>query len=47
MKLLSLAELRKEIPIGSAQADQGQFVDGPAAFPKMRRRSAKRKSDQV
>jgi antitoxin ParD1/3/4 len=38
-----LAELRKEIAIGSAQADRGEFVDGREAFAEIRRRSAERK----
>ena len=42
-KQLRLAELRKEIAVGSEQADRGQFVDGPEAFAKVRRRSAQRK----
>jgi len=43
IKQMRLAELRKEIAVGSEQADQGQFVDGPEAFAKLRRRSAQRK----
>jgi len=43
LKNLRLAELRKEIAVGSDQADRGEFVDGPQAFAKIRRRSAKRK----
>ena len=42
-KNLRLAELRKEIAIGSEQADRGEFVDGEAAFAEIRRRSAGRK----
>jgi predicted transcriptional regulator len=38
-----LAELRKEIALGSAEADRGEFVDGKEAFAEIRRRSAKRK----
>jgi len=33
-----LKKLRKEIAMGSAQADRGEFVDGPEAFRKIRRR---------
>ena len=40
LKELRLAELRKEIAVGAEQAHQGQFVDGPQAFAKLRRRSA-------
>jgi antitoxin ParD1/3/4 len=43
VKQMRLAELRKEIGVGSKQADRGQFVDGPEAFAKIRRRSAQRK----
>jgi antitoxin ParD1/3/4 len=42
LKNLRLAELRKEIAIGIGQADRGQFVSGPEAFAKIRRRSARR-----
>ncbi len=43
LKQMRLAELRREIAIGSEQADQGEFVDGPQALAKIRERSAKRK----
>ena len=43
LKNLRLAELRKEIAIGSEQADRGEFVDGEKLFAEIRRRSAKRK----
>jgi len=43
LKQLRLAELRKEIAAGSAQADRGEFVDGLEAFKKIRRLSAQRK----
>ncbi len=43
LKQLRLSDLRKEIAIGSEQADRGEFVDGPAAFAKIRDRSAQRK----
>ncbi len=43
VKQLRLAELRKEIAAGSAQADRGEFVDGPGVFVKIRKRSAQRK----
>src|ERR1700730_16532432 len=40
LKNLRLAELRKEIAIGSEQADRSEFVDGEKAFAEIRRRSA-------
>lgn len=43
LKKLRLTELRKEIAIGSEQADRGEFVDGNVAFAEIRKRSAKRK----
>ena len=43
LKQMRLAELRREIALGSAQADREQFVDGPEAFAKIRQRSAQRK----
>jgi len=43
LKNLRLAELRKEIAIGSEQADRGEFVDGDETFAEIRRRSAERK----
>ena len=43
LKQLRLAELRKEIAIGSKQADRGEFVDGAETFAEIRRRSAGRK----
>jgi antitoxin ParD1/3/4 len=43
LKKLRLAELRKEIAIGSEQADRGEFVDGPRTFAKIRQRSTQRK----
>lgn len=38
LKRLRLEELRKEISLGSQQADRGEFVDGPEAFRQIRRR---------
>ena len=46
LKKLRLAELRKEISIGSEQADRGDFVDGEEAFAEIRRRGAGRKRAQ-
>ena len=43
LKNLRLSELRKEIAIGSEQADRGEFVDGEETFAEIRRRSAERK----
>jgi antitoxin ParD1/3/4 len=43
LKQLRIAELRKEIAIGSGQANRGEFVDGEQAFAEIRGRSAKRK----
>src|SRR5580704_15398938 len=43
LKTLRLSELRKEIAIGSEQADRGEFVDGEETFAEIRRRSAERK----
>ena len=43
LKQLRLAELRKEIALGSRQADRGEFVDGGETFAEIRRRSAGRK----
>jgi antitoxin ParD1/3/4 len=43
LKQLRLAELRKEIAIGSQQADRGEFVDGEETFAEIRRRSGARK----
>jgi antitoxin ParD1/3/4 len=43
LKKLRLTELRREIAIGSAQADRGEFVDGEKAFAEIRRRSTERK----
>jgi len=37
-----LAELRKEIAIGIAQADRGEFVDGEVVFEELRQRMASR-----
>lgn len=43
LKQLRMAELRKQIAIGAAQADRGEFVDGQKTFAEIRRRSAARK----
>lgn len=38
LKKLRVDELRKEIALGSQQADRSEFVDGPEAFRQIRRR---------
>ena len=43
IKQMRLAEMRREIAVGSEQADRSQFVDGSEAFAKIRKRSAQRK----
>jgi len=43
LKELRLAELRKEIAIGSEQADRGELVDGPKVFAEIRQRGAQRR----
>jgi antitoxin ParD1/3/4 len=43
LKQLRLAELRREIRVGMAEADRGEFVDGAAAFAEIRKRSGQRK----
>jgi antitoxin ParD1/3/4 len=43
LKNLRVAELRKEIAIGSKQADRGEFVGGEKTFAEIRRRSNARK----
>jgi antitoxin ParD1/3/4 len=42
LKQLRISELRKEIGIGSEQADRGEFLDGQEAFNKIRSRSVQR-----
>jgi antitoxin ParD1/3/4 len=46
LKNLRLAELRREIGIGTEQASRGEFVEGEKAFGEIRRRSAGRKSNE-
>jgi antitoxin ParD1/3/4 len=43
LKQVRLSQLRKEIAIGSEQADRGEFVDGKQAFAEIRRRAIRRK----
>ena len=42
LKQVRLGELRKQIAIGSKQADRGEFVDGEKTFREIRKRSAER-----
>ncbi|MGD1101163.1 MAG: type II toxin-antitoxin system ParD family antitoxin [Terriglobia bacterium] len=42
LKRLRLDNLRKEIALGSRQADRGEFLDGPVTFRQIRRRRAAR-----
>ena len=46
LKQLRLAELRKEIAIGTEQARQGKLIDGDAVFAEIRKKSqeARRRS---
>jgi len=39
LKQLRLAELRKEIAIGTEQARRGQVIDGEAVFAEIRKKS--------
>jgi antitoxin ParD1/3/4 len=41
VKQMRLSALRKEIAAGIEQADQGQFIDGPEAFARIRERSTR------
>ena len=43
LKNLRLVELRAEIARGTAQADRGEFVDGPRTFATILRRKVRRK----
>lgn len=43
VKQLRIAELRKQIAIGAAEADRGEFVDGEEVFADIRKRSGARK----
>jgi antitoxin ParD1/3/4 len=43
LKQLRIAELRREIAIGTAEADRGEFVDGEEVFAEIRKRSAEQK----
>jgi len=43
LREMRLQELRKEIAVGTEQADRGQFVDGEEAFQKLKPKSAERR----
>jgi antitoxin ParD1/3/4 len=43
LREMRLQELRKEIAVGTEQADRGQFVDGEEAFQKLKAKSAERR----
>ena len=43
LKDLELSRLRAQIALGSAQADRGEFVDGPSAFAAFRRRATSKR----
>jgi len=44
LKQLRLDELRREIAVGSAETDRGQFVDGKDAFRRIREKSGRRRA---
>lgn len=44
LKQLRIDELRREIAVGSAQADRGEFVDGREALKRIRTKSAQRRA---
>ena len=44
LKELRLAELRKEIALGTEQASRGQLIDGSETFARIRKKSVERKS---
>ena len=44
LKKLRWDELRRQIALGSEQADQGEFVDGPATLRQIRRRTSRHSS---
>jgi antitoxin ParD1/3/4 len=43
IKRMRLESFRKELSVGMDQADRGQFVDGPKAIQKIRKRSEERR----
>lgn len=44
LKGVRLAALRKEIALGTREADRGKFVDGARTFADIRRKSRQRKT---
>ena len=46
LKKFRLAELKREIDLGIAQAERGEFLDGEKVLAQIRRKSKKRKSSQ-
>jgi antitoxin ParD1/3/4 len=46
LKQLRLCELRREIGLGLAQADRGDFVDGSTTFARLRQNGEKRKRNK-
>ena len=46
LKKFRFAELKREIDLGIAQAERGEFVDGAKILAQIRRKSKKRKSSQ-
>ena len=46
LKKFRFAELKREIDLGIAQAERGEFVDGEKVLAQIRRKSKKRKSSQ-
>lgn len=43
LKQLRFGELRREIALGSEQADRGELVDGGEVFAKIKKRSSEQK----
>lgn len=43
LKDMRLGDLRREIAKGIAEADRGEFVDGPSVFSNIRRKSEERR----
>jgi len=46
MKQAHLSEIRKAVQAGIAQAERGEFVDGPSAFARIRGRDKKSKPNR-
>lgn len=45
LKQLRIAALRKEIAMGTSEAERGELVDGEAVFAAIRKRSGQRRRD--